>query len=80
MQLLLIIYYWCPRMVIRGYNKRCANQMARASSIVRFVNYVLVKSDHTLSHHGIGNLDEAGHVGTLHVVDVSVGTCTILHA
>ena len=37
-------------------------------------------SNHTLSHHSIGNLDEASHVGTFHIVDVTVGTCTVLDA
>ena len=47
---------------------------------LRLFAYCLPKSDHTLSHHGIGNFDEAGHVGALHVVDVAVGACAILHA
>ena len=33
-----------------------------------------------LSHHSLGNLHEAGHVGTLHVVDVAVLLSTVLHA
>ena len=36
--------------------------------------------DYALGHHGIGYLDEASHVGTLHVIDVAVGACAILHA
>gem|GEM_PF-6053006 len=36
-------------------------------------------SDNALSHHGLGNLHEAGHVGTLHVVDIAVGLGTVLH-
>ena len=36
--------------------------------------------DDALSHHGLGNLHEAGHVGTLHVVDVAILLSTILHA
>ena len=35
---------------------------------------------HTLLHHGLSNLHEAGHIGTLHVVDVAVGLSTILHS
>ena len=33
-----------------------------------------------LSHHGLGHLHEACNVGTLHVVDLSVGLCAVLHA
>ena len=33
-----------------------------------------------LSHHGLGNLEEAGYVGTLDIVDVAVGLGAILHA
>ena len=36
--------------------------------------------DHTLSHHGVGYFDEACHVSALHVVDVAIGTGTVLHA
>ena len=33
-----------------------------------------------LSHHGLGNLHEACHVGTLHVVDIAVRLGAVLHA
>ena len=33
---------------------------------------------YALSHHGVGNLHEACHVGTLDVVDVAVRLCAIL--
>lgn len=34
----------------------------------------------TLSHHSVGNLHEACHVCTLHVVYIAVRLCTILNA
>ena len=36
--------------------------------------------NHALGHHGLGNLHEACHVGTLHVVHVAVGLSAVLHA
>ena len=33
-----------------------------------------------LSHHSLGNLHKASYVGTLYVVNVTVGLCTVLHA
>ena len=36
--------------------------------------------EYALGHHGLGHLHEAGHIGTLHVVDVAVGLRAVLHA
>ncbi len=33
-----------------------------------------------LSHHGIGNLHEAGYVSTLYIVDVAISLSTVLNA
>lgn len=33
-----------------------------------------------LGHHGLGDLDESGYVGTLYIVDVAIWLSTILHA
>ncbi len=37
-------------------------------------------SDHTLSHHGVGNFHEAGDIGALHVVDIAVRFGAVLDA
>ena len=39
-----------------------------------------VLSYYALSHHGVGNLQEAGDVGALHIVDVAVLLLAVLHA
>lgn len=46
----------------------------------RFLSVAARCLDNTLSHHSLGNLDEACHVSTLHVVDVTVGLSSVLHA
>ena len=33
-----------------------------------------------LCHHGASYLHEAGNIGSLHIVDVTVGLCAIFHA
>ena len=40
----------------------------------------VVASYDALCHHGLGNLEESSHVGTLYVVDVAIGLCAVLHA
>ena len=37
-------------------------------------------SHNTLCHHGLGNLHESGNVCALHIVYISVGLGTVLHA
>ena len=35
--------------------------------------------EYALCHHGLGHLQEAGYIGTLHIVDVAIGLRAIFH-
>lgn len=56
-----------------------SKQLAGAIIMVLFCVRLSTLYD-ALSHHCLCNLDEACHVGTLHIVDVAVGLCAVLHA
>ena len=47
------------------------------------MSYILCDSNqlnNTLSHHSMSNLHETSDVSTIHVVDITIGFSTILHA
>ena len=59
---------------------RCIHRHVCVSTFLMLVTMAACPLYDALGHHGVGHLHEAGHVGTLHVVDVAVGLRTILHA
>ena len=44
-----------------------------------FTLFPFIVLNDALCHHGIGHLHESGNIGTLHVVNVAIGTSAILH-
>ena len=73
----------CHGAACRGGERRPNNnetQKGRLTTQPAFKNTRCFRLDDTLLEHGLSHLHEAGDVGALHVVNMTVGLCTELNA
>ena len=59
---------------------KCKASRLKAKTTQQFARYDRPKLDDTLLEHGLSHLHEAGDVGALHVVNMTVGLCAELNA